>query len=207
MQLTGKNLTKQYADKQVLQGVDFRVEQGQRVAFMGESGCGKTTLLKMIMGLEKPDFGVLHKEKNLRVSAIFQQPRLCPWLSALDNVLLVKEKSPLHQQQAKELLFQLGITPQDCYQKMDCLSGGQQRRVAIARALFASFDLLLLDEPFQGLDKKNLHIATQLINQYTKNKMLILVTHHQIEAELLQAKIYYLEKGILKEPSVLQSDW
>ena len=174
---------------------------------MGESGCGKTTLLKILMGVEKPDFGVLEREKNLRISAVFQQPRLCPWLTALQNVLLIKEKSPLHPQQAKDLLIGLGFTPQDCHQKIDCLSGGQQRRIAIARALFAHFDILLLDEPFQGLDWKNLQIAVQLVSEYTQNKMLIMVTHHQQEAELLQAKIYTLKKGTLTEPSALQPDW
>ncbi len=187
MGITAINLNKQYNHRVVLRQWDFSIEEGQRIALMGESGCGKTTFLRILMGLELPDSGRIEGLQGLRLSAVFQQPRLCPTLTALQNLLLVSEKS--QTQRAKALLQRLGIDERAQNQCSESLSGGQQQRVAIARALMVPFDLLLLDEAFKGLDEANKANAIQLVLEQTQGKMLLAVTHEAAEAQQLNAII------------------
>ena len=189
MQIITTNLTKRYKNQLVLNQWSFSIQSGQRIALMGESGCGKTTFLRILMQLEQPDSGTIEGLQGVRVSAVFQQARLCPTLTALENVLLVAEKSQNQQQKAKLFLEQLGLDTTAQNKRVGKLSGGQRQRVAIARALMVPFDILLLDEAFKGLDPENQSKAISLVLEQTQQKMLLAVTHDTKEAEQLNAVI------------------
>jgi len=159
---------------------------------MGSSGCGKTTLLNILLGFESPDNGTISGIPD-NISAVFQENRLCEDFSALSNVRAVL-KSKREQQKAISILnaFNLG----DSINKpIKNLSGGMKRRVAIARALVAESDLLILDEPFKGLDDYTKTQVMQCLAEHLKNKTVILVTHDESEAIYLKAKIYHMKNG------------
>ena len=179
------NLTLRYGEHTVLQNLCLTLEPGQRLAIMGPSGCGKTTLLRVILGLLKPTSGQV--ENNFRqVSAVFQEPRLLPWRTALENVNLVLGDGKDTLPQAEGVLGQMGLA--DAKNKYPReLSGGMQQRVAIARAMAFKGDLLILDEPFKGLDEDLRHQVMRDIAQ-TKAAIL-LVTHDKQEAQMLGCKI------------------
>ena len=159
-----------------------RHENGEKIWLSGPSGCGKTTLIKLILGLLKPQKGEINLG-NLTPSVVFQENRLLPFYTVMQNIELVggdKEK-------AKEILLALGIgETENLYPSS--LSGGMKRRAAIARALSIPFNLLILDEPFNGIDEKNLQSACDCINKFAADKTVILITHNPEEAELLGTK-------------------
>lgn len=151
------------------------------VCLWGPSGCGKTTLLRLLAGLEKPQSGYVDVPE--RIAMVFQENRLLPWMTALDNAKLGDGDDDT----AREILMQLGLTEEELSAYPDQLSGGQQRRVALARALVAKSGLLLLDEPFNGLDEETWHSAVPLIAAYAQRKTVVLVTHIREQAEALNA--------------------
>ena len=149
---------------------------------MGASGKGKTTLLKLIAGLLKPDKGTVDIIDR-KVSFMFQEDRLLPWLNVRDNVLLVTDR----EKETDELLEELGI---DGNLRISELSGGMARRVALARCLLFESDILLMDEPFKGLDEALMKkVASIIIRQ---NKPAIVSTHSLDEVEALGGKIVNL---------------
>lgn len=171
-----------YEGKTVLKDFSFTVREKDRLALMGPSGCGKTTLLRLIMGLEKPQSGAISGRKR-PVAAVFQEDRLLPHLSILENAALASEDL----KNAARILTALGLG-EELENKPAALSGGMRRRVAIARALCTPASLLILDEPFNGLDdatKK--HTAKIILEEW--NGAILAVTHLPEEAELLGAKI------------------
>ncbi len=179
-----KNLSFSYGEKKLFKNFSLVINKGERICLFGQSGCGKTTLLRLIMGLEKVTTGEIKAKKNLKFSCVFQDDLLLPFKTVLENVMLVgcSEKT------ARENLKELGLL--GCENLLPKkLSGGMQRRVAIARALSAEFDILLLDEPFSGLDIENIKIAAQQILTVSKEHPIILVSHSMDEAKLLDAKI------------------
>lgn len=179
-----KDISFAYGDKKVLENFSLCINQGDRICLFGESGCGKTTLLRLIAGLEKEISGEIKREKELKISFVFQENLLLPFKTALENITLVG----VSKQVATENLAALGV--QDAANMLpSSLSGGMERRVAIARALSADFDLLILDEPFTGLDEENINITAKRILDVAKDRSIILVTHSKNEAELFGAKI------------------
>lgn len=171
-----------YPDKPVLQDFSLTVDHGETVCLSGPSGCGKTTVLRLIAGLETPTAGTVNVAG--KVTVVFQEDRLLPWLTARDNILLVAPDAD-----ADELLVMIGLdgegdTP------VGSLSGGMQRRVAIARAVAAQGDVLLLDEPFNGLDDEAALRAATLILSVYADKTIVMVSHHERDAALLQAKVF-----------------
>ncbi len=178
-----KNVTFAYGEKQVLTNFSLKIESGERVCLFGESGKGKTTLLRLICGLERPQAGEITGIDKNRFSVVFQEDRLLNNLTVLENVCLVGKSD-----KAKELLCGLGL--EDCFNKKpEELSGGMRRRVAIARALCSEFDVLLLDEAFNGLDEDRIKDTAKLILEETKGKTVIMITHSLEQAQLLKAKI------------------
>ena len=180
------NLSFSYADKSVFGNFSLEIPSGKRICIFAESGRGKTTLLRLIMGLEKPADGSI-ETGGVRFSAVFQEDRLLPFKTALGNITLMgaDEKTALYN------LSALGVG--EAAEKYPSeLSGGMRRRVAIARALSAEYGCLILDEPFAGLDKENIEKAAALISEGVGGKTLIAVTHSEREAELLGAKIIML---------------
>jgi len=187
-----ENLYKSFSDQIVLQNLNLNIKNGERICIMGSSGCGKTTLLNILLGFESPDNGTISGIPD-NISAVFQENRLCEDFSALSNVRAVL-KSKREQQKAISILnaFNLG----DSINKpIKNLSGGMKRRVAIARALVAESDLLILDEPFKGLDDYTKTQVMQCLAEHLKNKTVILVTHDESEAIYLKAKIYHMKNG------------
>ena len=152
---------------------------------MGESGCGKTTLVNIIMGLEKADAGEISGIPK-KIAAVFQDDLLCEDFSAISNVRAVTGNK-LSKNDVITALGKLGLTKEDVSSPVRELSGGMKRRVAIARALLADSDLVIMDEPFKGLDEDTRRNTAKFVLNETKPKTLVVITHSPEEAELLGA--------------------
>ena len=182
-----ENITKKYGDQIVLDNFSLNVSSGERIALIGASGRGKTTLLRIISGLENADGGIAHKTGECAV--MFQEPRLLPWRNARENILAVlkKENAAL----ADKYLDAVGLFD-DKDKLPTSLSGGMAQRVAFARFLAyaeaTDAEILLLDEPFSALDGDTADEMIALLDKFAKNKTLILVTHDESHADALGAK-------------------
>lgn len=189
MKLEIRNLWKSYGEKCVLHGFSAEIPLGETTVIMGPSGCGKTTLLGILLGFVSPDNGTITGMPSKK-AAVFQEDRLCSDFSALSNVKLVMSRGdPLR---AKELLCALGLEG-DMNKPVRELSGGMQRRVAIARALAYDSELVVLDEPFKGLDEITKASVMDVVRHYTAGKTVIAVTHDPEEAAYLGGKIIKME--------------
>ena len=174
------NLCKSYDGRTVLQNVCFQLKTGGHYALMGPSGSGKTTLLKLMMGLEKPDSGEIRLPAGTRFSVVFQEDRLLEQLTAVANVRLV---SPAPVEAIRTMLLEMGIAPDSLPEPVGAYRGGMKRRVALCRALLAQYDVLLLDEPYKGLDEDTRQRAMDIVQRETRGKTVVLVTHDPREAE------------------------
>ncbi len=178
-----------YGKKPVITDFSLTLPQAGTVCLFGNSGCGKTTLLRLLAGLEKPSSGTIHRPDSQKVAMVFQENRLAPWLTVQQNVeLVLPDSDPAI---VADCLAAVSLSDHaDCYPHE--LSGGMQRRVAIARALAYGGDLLLLDEPFNGLDDNlKAQIATALCQRFD-HCPIVLVTHSAEEAALFDATILHL---------------
>lgn len=180
-----KNLAKSFGEKTVLNNVSFSVPCTGVHAIVGKSGIGKTTLLRLIAGLDTPDSGMIVTD-NVKIAYKFQEPRLMNWLTALENVAIVIEDKENTEQIALALLEKVGLFDAAPLYP-DQLSGGMQQRVALARALAFEGDVLLLDEPFSAVDEETKRSLMSLVKQYAKTHAVILVTHDPSEIESLGA--------------------
>lgn len=160
-----------YGDKKVLKDFSATFEYGKCTAIMGKSGCGKTTLLKALLGIVKPESGSIEGMPE-KIGMVFQEDRLCEDFTALDNIKLVGDGK----------IVDLGV---NLKMPVKELSGGQKRRVAIARAINYQPDLFILDEPFKGLDGASKEMVIKALK--AENKTIILVTHDISEAEAMGA--------------------
>ncbi|MBD5129488.1 MAG: ABC transporter ATP-binding protein [Ruminococcaceae bacterium] len=169
--LKAVNITKKF-DIPVIEGFTHEFADGKVTAVVGKSGCGKTTLLNILMGLLEPDGGEVIREG--RISAVFQEDRLCENLTASANIRLVTGKKFTKEEIARELA-EVGL---DCADKpVRELSGGMKRRVALVRALLAEYDILFLDEPFKGLDEETKRTVIAYFKRKTQGRTVVLVTH------------------------------
>ena len=185
-----KDITLAYGGETVLQNCSLRVAQGQHIALMGPSGCGKTTLLNIAAGLLPADGAEVHGT----VSYAFQEPALFPWLTAAENINAVLSDTPATLPQANEWLAAVGLA--DCADKYPHqLSGGQKQRVSIARALAYGGEILLLDEPFRGLDEATRARIAGLIGREWNGRTLLLATHDPREAALLECTVLHYRGG------------
>ena len=164
-----ENVTKSFEHK-VIDAVSFEIKNGERFGIFGISGIGKTTLINLILGLEKEDSGNIYKDFS-KASVIFQEDRLIDEISAFDNLKIVNDNARL----IEETLGILNI--EDLKTPIAKFSGGMKRRVAIARALIFDGDILIMDEPFAGIDEDNKNIAIDLIKKKFAGKTIILVSH------------------------------
>ena len=171
-----QHLTKQFGAVPLFTGLCMEVDAP--AVLWAPSGWGKTTLLRILMGLEAPDSGTVQGVG--RVGAVFQEDRLCPQLTVLENVLLTAGRKK--KREARDILARLGLGESLAVPAAE-LSGGMRRRCALARALCAEFDLLVLDEPFKGLDEANRRAAMDAVRAVSDDKTVLLVTHDAAEAE------------------------
>ena len=193
--ITIDRLTLSYGRQQVLKDCSLQVEPGSRVALMGPSGCGKTSLINVIAGLLSPDSGKV--SVNGKVSYVFQEPALFPWLTAVDNINVVLSDRPETLPRAEQLLEAVGLS--DCRDKYPHqLSSGQKQRIAICRALAYGGDILLLDEPLKGLDADTRDQVSALLRQEWTGKTLLLVTHDPSEAQSLCDRVYRWQEGTFR---------
>ncbi|MCW3006730.1 MAG: transporter related protein [Solirubrobacterales bacterium] len=187
-----------------LSDIDLDIADGERVAVIGRSGSGKTTLLRALAGL---DTGITGELRGAAAPAVvFQDPRLFPWRSALDNVALgLRGTDP--RDRARAMLAEVGLHGrEDAWPRQ--LSGGQRQRVALARALVREPDLLLLDEPFSALDALTRVSAQALVADLWERHRpaLLLVTHDVEEALLLTDRVLLLADGRLVHDERLPAD-
>ncbi len=187
-----KNIQKSFDDKQVLRGFDVTLEDDNIYCLMGPSGMGKTTLLRIIMGREKADGGTITGIKNGEISAMFQEDRLCMTLSAVENVALVASGKENKKTLAKELT---NILPENCLnQPIMQLSGGMKRRVALARAMHYPSKMIILDEPFTGLDRETKMEVIEYLLKMRRGRIMLIATHGVDDANLLGAKVIRLDE-------------
>jgi NitT/TauT family transport system ATP-binding protein len=181
--------------------------EGQFISLLGKSGCGKSTILRYIAGLQEPTSGDIYiygkkKTEDYRVPMIFQQYSSFPWMSVIENValpLIVKNINKTEAfDKAEEMIKIVGLVGhEDKWAKYPLLSGGQLQRVAIARSLIANSQILLLDEPFSALDIKNkAELQNVLLNIFYSDKIdvtFIFVTHDIREAVYLSNRLYIMK--------------
>lgn len=186
MSIEISNGTKKYGDKAVLSGVNHTFEDGKHYVIMGESGCGKTTLLRCILGLEKLDDGSI-SYSGKKMSVVFQEPRLIEQKNALINVSLVIKNAKKQEERIKEQLTRVGLG-ENMMKPVKKLSGGMKQRVSIVRGMIVDADTYILDEPFKGLDENTKQLVMEYISQCCENKTMILVTHERVEADFFARK-------------------
>ena len=180
-----KNVSVNYDGQNVIKDLSFTFEDGRIYALAGASGIGKTTLLGAIAGLVPLSHGEINSTHK-KVSYIFQDPRLFPWMSALENVKCVCDD----EQKARHYLELLLPDSTDKYPHE--LSGGMKQRVSIARALAYEADLVLLDEPFKGLDEESKNNTINVVLRALYGKTAILISHDKSELALA-SDIYVME--------------
>ena len=174
MELRVEHLCKCYGENTVLDDISFTARVGV-TRLLGPSGIGKTTLLRVLLGLETPDSGTVNGDK-FRWTAVFQENRLLEGLDAEGNLRFVLGAN---YNAAQALLEELGLGGVG-KKKVRDYSGGMQRRLALARALLAPSDALALDEPFTGLDAENREAAMRAILRAAETKIVILSTHEEL---------------------------
>ena len=194
MDIIIKNLCKSFGEKQVLKDVNAVIKEKRTTCLMGQSGVGKTTLLNIMMGLEKADSGVIENLPKLK-SAVFQENRLCESFSVITNIKMAN--GSLSDDTIMEHLKAVGLE-NEAKSKVYTLSGGMKRRVALVRAILALKDVLFLDEPFKGLDEETLATVQNYLYQNTKGLTVVMVTHQAEDAKALGAEILYLKNGTVE---------
>lgn len=193
MDIKINNLSKAYDGQTVLSNFTHTFKEGTTTCIMGKSGVGKTTLLSILMGLENADSGQINGLSDKKISAVFQEDRLCMNLTALLNIKMVLPKnSHISDEKIISLLSKIGIDASD-KKTVSEYSGGMCRRVAILRALLADFDLLIMDEPLKGLDPETKSSVIALIKEYTAGKTVILTTHDPTDVDALSGGVLIIQ--------------
>ena len=174
-------VTFRYESEPILEDVSHIFADRATTAIMGASGVGKTSLLYLLAGLHKPSSGIVENQ-YARTAVVFQEPRLVPWMTARENVLAVTKNAELVSHYFKAFFGDESVMEKYPSE----LSGGMKQRVAIIRALAYSPDLLLLDEPFKGLDSETKSACEKILFEEIKNKTCVLITHDR--EDLVYAK-------------------
>jgi sulfonate transport system ATP-binding protein len=206
MQLTLERLHKSFGNKTVLKGINLEIQPGEFVAIVGRSGCGKSTMLRLVAGLDAPSDGNVllngtysDKPINPAVRMMFQDARLLPWQRVLANVelgLIGANSKVYAKQTALQVLRAVGLEDR-AYEWPSVLSGGQRQRVALARALASKPSLLLLDEPLGALDALTRIEMQQLLESLWQEQRFtaLLITHDVEEAVVLADRVILIENG------------
>ena len=189
------NISKSYGDKSILKDFSLTVKENSICIITGDSGCGKTTLLRIISGLDTDYTGEIVGISPSDCAFVFQEYRLFPTLSALDNVALTaKGEKEEKRDIAKKILFDLKFNESDLYKLPSELSGGMKQRVSLARALASDRPVMLFDEPTKELDKSLRQELYEIIKKLSKNKTVIMVSHLTEDVKELSSVVVELKK-------------
>ena len=197
------NVSKFYTvDKEsikVIDKIDLNIPENKITVILGRSGCGKTTLLRLVAGLENFEQGEIIGVESKRKAYVFQEDRLMPWLDVKSNITFGIHKNEINNSRINEIIETVGLEKfYNAYPSQ--LSGGMKQRVSIARAFAYNPDFIMMDEPFSALDYfTREQMQNELLRIHERLKCSILfVTHSIDEALILGDKIVVLEKGIIK---------
>ena len=183
----------------VLNGINLDIPQNKITVILGRSGCGKTTLLRLVAGLEDFEQGEIIGAKSNKKAYVFQEDRLMPWLDVKSNITFGIHRKEIDHNRIDRIIETVGLEKfYNAYPKQ--LSGGMKQRVSIARAFAYDPDFIMMDEPFSALDYfTREQMQKELLKIHERLKCSILfVTHSIDEALILGDKIVILEKGIIK---------
>jgi|SRR5664280_1658666 len=209
--LVTDKLVKEYHRRRVVNGISIRVEAGEIVGLLGPNGAGKTTTFNIVVGIVRPDQGSvrfldkdisrlpMHKRARRGVGYLTQEPSVFRKLTVEQNIMAILETCKLSRQERavrlKYLLEELDLTPL-AKSKAYTLSGGEKRRLEITRALVTSPKLLLLDEPFSGIDPIAVYEVQKIVRSLKERGLGILVTDHNVRETLkLVDRAYLIHKG------------
>lgn len=187
MDIKVNSINKSFNGQQVLNNITMSFSEGLVTCIMGASGVGKTTLAYILMGLLEPDSGDITGLSGKRISVVFQEDRLIEHWDAIKNIMLVSKKDVTKEKIERHLL-RIGLTEYED-KPVKALSGGMRRRVALVRAILSEYDVLLMDEPFKGLDEELKRQVINYVKENTKGKTLIIITHDKDEVTMLEAKL------------------
>ena len=193
MAIVIRNLSKTFDGKAVFTDFSTEIRENALTCIMGESGCGKTTLLSLIAGRIKPDSGTISgvpRGTKGKIATVFQENRLAEAFTVYRNLRMVCTGSKPSADTLCEMLARVGMDKEVLYSPVSALSGGMKRRIAILRALLCDSPLVLLDEPTTGLDEENKKAVIAYIRDKTQNKTVLWVTHDKAEAETADAVLY-----------------
>ena len=205
------NVSKFYTvDKEsikVIDKIDLSIPENKITVILGRSGCGKTTLLRLVAGLEDFEQGEIIGVESKRKAYVFQEDRLMPWLDVKSNITFGIHKNEIDNSRINEIIETVGLEKfYNAYPSQ--LSGGMKQRVSIARAFAYNPDFIMMDEPFSALDYfTREQMQNELLNIHKRLKCSILfVTHSIDEALILGDNIVILEKGIIKSQYEIKED-
>lgn len=185
-----KDIVKDYNKKRVLNHISLTLETGKIYCLMGASGSGKTTLLRILLGLETPDEGTITGRNNCRLTAVFQEDRLCETCTPIENVMMVTQKTvrrPAVVSELCKLLPEESIT-----RRTSTLSGGMKRRVSVCRAMLAPSNGIVMDEPFTGMDEGTKKQVITYIREKSAGRLILISTHQKEDIALLNGSLITL---------------
>lgn len=185
MELKIEHLSKSFQGLPVLKDLNLSLSPGPAYCLMAPSGSGKTTLFRILLGLEQPDSGSILGLEQKKAAAVFQENRLCPEFTPVENVAMALP-GPMRKSRALAFLELSRLLPSESLLRpVSTLSGGMKRRVAIVRALTPPSDFILMDEPFTGLDEDTRLSVIGYIKERAKGRLLIISTHQEEDVGLL----------------------
>lgn len=190
-----EKIKKQFEDKIIFNDYDLTLEEGKIYCVMGESGRGKTTLLRIIAGLEPIDGGKIVRKKEDLCAMVFQEERLFEWESVWKNIAIVLEGKERKAKHLKEMIVshlqRVGLE-NVAEVPVKELSGGMKRRVSLVRAMMTKSSYILMDEPFTGLDEVTKDKAIQYVLEEQKGRMILLTTHSKEEVKKINGHLILL---------------
>ncbi len=202
-----KSYTVEKDELKVLNGINLNIPASKITIVLGRSGCGKTTILRLVAGLEELGQGEIQGANLKRKAYVFQEDRLMPWLDVKKNITFGLEKKEINYDKINEIIEMVDLK-EFCNAYPNQLSGGMKQRVSIARAFAYNPDFILMDEPFSALDFfTREQMQKELVKIHKKTRCSILfVTHNIDEALMLGSKIVILDKGIIKSQYEIEGE-
>ena len=181
----------------VLRELNLSIKKDKITVILGRSGCGKTTLLRLIAGLESVSLGEIKFKEQAKIGFVFQEPRLMPFLNVYENIVFPLKKHEIEPAKIDSLISMIGLSDFK-FAAVSQLSGGMSSRVSLARVLAYKANLILMDEPFAALDAFTRASMQAEILKIQAGKTILFVTHNIDEALFLADEIILLEKGGIK---------